>query len=323
MSLLELRDMRTEFRLARRTVHAVNGVCLQVGAGEIVGVAGESGSGKSVMLRSILGLVQPPGYVVGGEIDFGGRDLRAMSAGDLRVLRGAELSYVPQSPFSALHPLLRIERIYKHMLRAHGERDRAAIRDRTRETLLRVGIADAERVMRSRAHELSGGMAQRVVIGLAMMLGPKLMLADEPTTGLDVTVQRQILDRLQRLCREDGRSLMIVTHDFGVVANYCDSIVVMYAGKVIETGQARDVIRSPRHPYTAALLAASTERRETVAPLPGRVPDLSDELAGCRFAPRCQYAEEACRAVEPATTAEGTRSYACYFPRNVSHHAAS
>jgi peptide/nickel transport system ATP-binding protein len=314
--VLSVQDLRTEFETDRGIVRAVDGISFSVRRGEMLGIVGESGSGKSATIRSILGLVRAPGRVVGGSLHFGDHDLRAAKDRQLRAIRGAELSYVPQNPFTALNPLMRVERLYSDIIRAHRRASRSECREMALEMMSRVGIRDPQRVLQSRPHELSGGMAQRVVIGLALVLSADLVLADEPTTGLDVTVQRQILDRVREVCREDQRSMVIVTHDLSLVAHYCDTVVVMYAGKIIESGPVSEVMQDPRHPYTAALIAASPRRAHELVPLTGRVPRMTSEFTGCRFAARCPYVQDVCRTQEPRMPAEDTeRGWACHFPR--------
>ncbi len=256
-SLLSVRDLSTHFVTRAETVKAVRGVSFEVGAEESVGIVGETGSGKSVTLRSILGLLEPAGRVVSGDVFFDGMDLRRIGTSRLRELRGRRIGFVPQNPFGSLNPILGIETQFRNVLRAHGVRaSRTEMRARFVSMLESVGIGEPDRVLDGYAHQLSGGMAQRVVIAMAFMLEPDLIIADEPTTALDVTVQKQILDLLADLITKGRRSLLIVTHDLGVVAHYCDRVIVMYQGEVVESGPVRQVFTNPSQQYSRALLAA-------------------------------------------------------------------
>lgn len=298
--MLEVRDLRTHFLTRRGAVQAVNGVSFDVPDGAIVGVVGESGCGKTATVRSILGLLQPPGKVVDGSAVLDGVDLVAMPRGKLRRLRGNSIGFIAQNPFGALNPILTIERQFHAMVRAH--RSGARSRDSHRmavQTLSAVGIPDPPRVLSGYAHQLSGGMAQRVVIAMSLLLDPQLVVADEPTTALDVTIQRQILELVKSLLAETDRSMLLVTHDLGVVATYCDLVIVMYAGKVVETGPVTDVFTRPAHPYTLALLEAIPQRGHELLSLKGRVPDLIDYPPACPYEPRCRFSFERCTEVEP------------------------
>ena len=289
--LLEVSDLGVQFRSRRATVHAVNGVSFSIGEGETVGLVGETGCGKSATVRAIIGLLKSPGRVTAGSVRLDGTDLVGLPARQLRRIRGASVGFVPQNPFGALNPVLRIERQFRNVIRAHrrGRIRRGEIR-RTALTMLdAVGIADPERVLAGYAHELSGGMAQRVVIALAMVLNPRLVVADEPTTGLDLTIQRQILDLIGELAETEGRSMLLVTHDVGVVAQYCSRVLVMYAGQVVEAGPVRRVLTEPAHPYTEALLAAVPRRGERLVGAQGTVPTLLRLPPGCFYYDRCPY----------------------------------
>ncbi|AMM34476.1 Peptide ABC transporter ATP-binding protein [Sinomonas atrocyanea] len=255
---LEVRGLVAEFAGRGDAVRALHGISFDVGETEIVGVVGESGSGKSTVVRSITRLLVPPGRVAEGSVVFGGRPLLELSERRMREIRGKEIGFVAQNPFSALNPVLRLERQFANIAKAHGVRVDAASRDRALRLLEATGVNDPERVIRGYAHELSGGMAQRVVIAMALYLNPRLVIADEPTTALDLTVQRQVLDTLRRLTSGSGRSMLIVTHDLGVVAEYCDRVLVMYQGKLVEEGPVSKVFTAPGHPYTASLLSSVT-----------------------------------------------------------------
>lgn len=268
---LVVRDLTTQFATASGRVTAVDGIGFRVAPGERVGIVGESGSGKSVAVRSILGLVNSPGRVVGGEIYFDGDDLRTDRRA-LRRHRGVGLGFIPQNPWGAINPVLSIADQFRNVIRRRDPRaTRAAIATGSVEMLARVGIGDPERVLAGYVHQVSGGMAQRIVIALTLSLRPSLVIADEPTTGLDVITSRTVLDLIATLLDEDGRAMLMVTHDLGVVAQYCDRVVVMRRGRVVETGTVMDVFTDPQHPYTAALLSS--------VPTPGRrLPDAIGSL---------------------------------------------
>lgn len=298
--MLEVNGVTTRYRTRRGLVHAVNDVSFEVPAGQIVGVVGESGCGKSATVRSVLGLIRPPGEVVAGEAAFEGEDLLRMSRRALRRVRGDGIGFVAQNPFGSLNPVLRVRRQFHHIITAHrGRMPRERTRAMALEVLRAVGIPGPERVLDGYAHELSGGMAQRVVIGMAMVLDPRLVIADEPTTALDVTIQRQILDLMRELVTSSGRAMLLVTHDLGVVAQYCDRVVVMYAGKVVESGRVAEVFDRPAHPYTHALLRSVPRRGEQVRTLPGRVPDLLELPRGCPFTDRCDLVMDRCHEEAP------------------------
>ncbi|MBT8161927.1 MULTISPECIES: ABC transporter ATP-binding protein [Arthrobacter] len=254
MSGLQVRDLVTEFHSRSGVTRALHGVSFEVGANEIVGVVGESGSGKSTVVRSVIKLLMPPGRVTAGTAEFHGQDLLKLPERQIRRIRGREIGFVAQNPFSALNPVVRIEKQFSNIAKAHGVGVDAGSRDRALELLASSGVDNPERVMRGYAHELSGGMAQRVVIAMALYLNPRLVIADEPTTALDLTVQRQVLDTLTRLTKGSGRSMLIVTHDLGVVANYCDRVLVMYRGRLVEQGPVSQVFVQPKDPYTVSLL---------------------------------------------------------------------
>ncbi|MCY3663365.1 MAG: ABC transporter ATP-binding protein [bacterium] len=310
-SLLEVSDLRVQFRSRRRTVHAVNGVSFAIGEGETVGLVGETGCGKSATVRAIIGLLKSPGRVTAGAVRLEGTDLVGLQPRQLRQIRGARIGFVPQNPFGALNPVLRIERQFRNVIRAHGRGRRGEIRSTALDMLDAVGIADPDRVLRGYAHELSGGMAQRVVIALAMVLNPRLVVADEPTTGLDLTIQRQILDLIRDLAETEGRSMLLVTHDVGVVAQYCSRVLVMYAGQVVESGPVRRVLTEPAHPYTEALLAAVPRRGERLVGAQGTVPTLLELPPGCFYYDRCQYrSDPRCATEAPSLREVGPEHWA-------------
>jgi len=321
--ILAVAGLEAQFPTRHGVVHAVNGVSFAIEPGELVGLVGETGCGKSTTARSILGLLRPPGRVVAGSVRFEGEELLSATRRRLRMLRGVRIGFVPQSPWSALNPVLTVERHFANVIQAHRRDRRRDCRRQALEILQDVGIAGPERVLRSYAHQLSGGMAQRVIIALATVMRPRLLIADEPTTGLDVTIQRQILDLMSEHSRRDGRAMLIVTHDLGVVAQYCHRVVVMYAGTVVETGPAQRVLRGPAHPYTKALLGAIPRPGRKLATLPGNLPDLVDYPRGCPFHPRCEYAFELCSDVAPEIRQlDGERELNCHLERGVSESAA-
>lgn len=291
--LLDVKGLRAVFRTSRGIVQAVNGVDFSINRGELVGIVGESGCGKSATIRSLVGLLRPPGEVTGGSAHFLGADLLTMPKRRRRRLLGTRIGFVPQNPFGSLNPVMRIDRQFHRVITAHAEASRRETRDTAERMLTRAGVPDPTRVLDGYAHQLSGGMAQRTVLSIAMCLDPDLVIADEPTTGLDVTVQRQILDTTQNLVRENRRSMLLVTHDLGVVAHYCDRVIVMYAGKVVEHGPVNDVFLHPAHPYTDMLLKAVPREGRELSVIRGRIPDLIDYPRGCPFYERCDHRGDA------------------------------
>jgi oligopeptide/dipeptide ABC transporter ATP-binding protein len=313
--LLDVRDLRVEFRLARGTLRAVDGASFAVGRGEALGLVGESGSGKTMALRSLVGLLPRSARLTGGEIIFEGADLARAPAARLRAVRGREISMVFQEPMTALNPVMRVgEQIAEGPLVRLGYGRRKA-RQRALELMHTVGIPDAKRRALAFPHELSGGMRQRVVIAIALSSDPKLILCDEPTTALDVTIQDQILKLLQRLREELGVGLVFVSHDLAVIAQTCQHVAVMYAGQIVETGPIETVFREPRHPYTLSLLRSVPDVddvRETLATIPGTPPDLASPPPGCRFHPRCAFVQADCISGDfPLRPLGGDRATAC------------
>ncbi len=296
--LLRITDLVVEFRTGSGPLRAVDGVSLEVARGQRVGIVGESGSGKSVLSRTAMGLLGRKDATISGEISFRGRSLLDMSDKERRALWGREIAMVFQDPLSSLHPITPIGDQIVETLRRDPAMDKARARKRAIELLDMVGIPQAERRVRSRAHELSGGMRQRVMIAIAVANNPSLLFADEPTTALDVTVQARILELFDELCRELSIGLVMVSHDLGVVARHTDSVSVMYAGRISERGRVGDVLRAPQMRYTSALLAAipriEAGRRALPRPIGGLPPDLVHPPAGCRFAPRCAHAVASC-----------------------------
>ncbi|ROO85125.1 peptide/nickel transport system ATP-binding protein [Actinocorallia herbida] len=310
--LLEVRGLRVAFPGPDGPVTAVAGVGLTVGRGEVVGVVGESGSGKSVTARSIMGLLRPPGRIEEGTIILDGTDLRTLPAKAMRAVRGRRAAMVFQDPQSTLNPVRTVGDQVAEALTVHGAA-KVRARERAVELLELVGIPDARRRAAAYPHEFSGGMRQRVVIAIALANDPDLLIADEPTTALDVTVQAQILRLLTRLRDDLGIAVLMITHDMGVVAEICDRVAVMYAGRVVETGPVTDVFAAPRHPYTAALLRAMPGGPGRLAAIPGSPPDPAALPAGCAFHPRCPSAATRCAEARPALP-DGPHEAACWFP---------
>jgi oligopeptide/dipeptide ABC transporter ATP-binding protein len=296
-ALLDVRGLQVDFEADTGPVRVLNGMDLTVEAGQSVGVVGESGSGKTVLLRAILGLLQDQWRVGAGAVTFDGQDLRAKTETQMNAIRGAEIALTTPEPRKHLNPLLRIGEQIVNVLRAHGRIDRRVARDKAVELLRAVGIPAPEERVFSYPHEMSGGMCQRVIIAMALAHSPRLLLADEPTAGLDVTISRQILDLMSSLIRDTGSSLLLVSRDLGVVAHYCQTIAVVYAGQVVETAPVAAFFEKPAHPYSRRLLRVATAAHETV-PLAGgpavrERTGTSDQM--CSFAPRCPIALPTCR----------------------------
>jgi len=294
--VLEIRDLETYFFTRDGVVKAVDGVDLTVGKSEIVGLVGESGCGKSVTSMSILRLIQNPGEIVGGEVYFHGGDLLKVSEKDMRSIRGDRISMIFQQPVGSLNPVFTAGSQISEVYEIHDNvRGKEGFR-RAVDMLTKVGIPDPERRAKSYPHELSGGMAQRVMIAMALAAGPELLIADEPTTALDVTIQAQIIDLLAEIRNDLGTSIILITHDLGIVAEIADRVAVMYAGEIVEEADTKTLFADPKHPYTQGLIGSipvAGSRREWLDVIPGRVPNLIDLPTGCRFAPRCRAREEA------------------------------
>ena len=306
--LLQIHNLTTVYPTSRGMVRAVNGVNITLEEGKILGLVGESGSGKSTVLLSILNLLRAPGNISEGEILFKGRDLREMKSNEMRALRGKEISMIFQDPSSTLNPVFSVGEQIRETLQLHHivENSRFSWRfnrkQLERELVLKVmaevGIPSPETRYRSYPHQFSGGMQQRVLIAIALSCNPSLLLADEPTTALDVTIQAQILDLMKKINREHGTSIIMVTHDLGVAAEFCDSIAVMYAGRIVEKGSVDQVVENPQHPYTRGLLASRPQisiPKKPVFPIPGFVPDLIDLPFGCPFLDRCSLVKDVCK----------------------------
>jgi dipeptide transport system ATP-binding protein len=317
MALLEIKNLSVNFPTRAGVVHAVEGVDLTVDEGEVLGIVGESGSGKSVSALAVMGLVASPGVVRADKLSFGGRDLRALSPGERRDITGREVAMIFQEPMTSLNPCFTTGFQIMEALRVHEGGSRAERRRRAIELLDQVGIPDAASRLSAYPHQLSGGMNQRVMIAMAIACNPRLLIADEPTTALDVTIQRQILDLLLDLQKQRGMALILITHNMGVVAETAQRVMVMYAGQVMEDRPASSIFRAPRHPYTAALLDALPERavgKHRLSAIPGVVPGLSDRPSGCLFAPRCRYVVDACRAARPPLFPDEEGGVRCIKP---------
>ena len=299
--ILEVRDLRTSFHAREGEGRAVDGVSFHLDRGETLGLVGESGCGKSVTALSILGLVAPPGRIGGGQILLSGRDLLTLREKDMRQVRGDEVAMVFQEPMSSLNPVLTCGRQIEEAVRLHQGGSRQEAKARAIEMMHLVGIPAPEQRVDDYPHQLSGGMRQRVMIAIALSCSPDVLIADEPTTALDVTIQAQILELLEKLQAEFHMAILLITHDLGVVAEVADRVAVMYAGQIVETATTKDLFASPRHPYTRGLLRSIPHRdgrQERLEVVPGRVPEATSLPFGCRFHPRCSLAESACEATD-------------------------
>ena len=313
--LLEIRNLSVEFPTSGGTLRAVDDVSLTVDEGEFLGIVGESGSGKSVTMMALMGLVGFPGKVRGERLAFSGRDMLRISGRERREMAGRDLAMIFQEPTTSLNPCFTIGFQLAETLQQHERMDGKAARRRSIELLEQVGIPAPESRLKAFPHQLSGGMNQRVMIAMAVACNPRLLIADEPTTALDVTIQAQILDLIADLRRERGMAVVLITHNMGVVAETAERVAVMYAGQVVEEQSAAALFRAPQHPYTAALLAALPERSEgRLATIPGVVPGVHDRPRGCLFSPRCAYATEHSRFVQPQLRPWGEGRVRCHYP---------
>ncbi len=302
-ALLELRGLTVDFATDDGVVHAVDGIDLALGRGRTLGLVGESGCGKSVTSLAIMGLLPPENSKVGGQVVFEGRNLLTLDAHLLRDLRGARLAMIFQEPMTSLNPSYTIGDQIIEAIQRHQRLDKVAARARAIEVLTLVRIPSPEKRIDDYPHKLSGGMRQRAMIAMALACGPQLLIADEPTTALDVTIQAQILDLMRGLRRDTDTAIILITHDLGVVAEMADDVAVMYAGQIVERAAVRDLFARPEHPYTVGLLGSIPrldEKRERLPSIEGRVPDMTRPPAGCRFAARCPFVEPACIAAPPA-----------------------
>ncbi|HVX80809.1 MAG TPA: ABC transporter ATP-binding protein [Devosiaceae bacterium] len=324
MPLLDIKNLSVSFETRAGAFRAVDGLDLTVDPREVVAIVGESGSGKSVAMLAVMGLLPASATVTADRLEFEGRDLLGMAPRERRKIIGRDIAMIFQEPIASLNPCFTVGFQIKEMLRRHTALDRAARHARAIELLRLVGISEPERRLRAFPHQLSGGMSQRVMIAMATSCNPKLLIADEPTTALDVTIQAQILELLSDLQKNEGMALVLITHDMGVVAETAERVVVQYAGLQVERQPVRELFRSPHHPYTAALLAALPDRArgDRLPSIPGVVPGLNDRPAGCVFNPRCPYADDRCRTVPPPRQPEALGGALCHYPLNVAVEAA-
>jgi len=317
--LLQVDDLRTDIRLKHSTVHPVDGVSFNVEAGETLGVVGESGCGKTMTALSIMNLLPTGGSIVGGSIKLNGVDISTLSNENMRRIRGDEIGMIFQDPLTSLNPTMTVGKQIAEAVTLHRDVSKEQAMDRAAEVLDLVGLPRARERINEYPHQFSGGMRQRVMIAMALACEPKLLIADEPTTALDVTIQKQILELIDDLRRRLGMAVILVTHDLGVIAGRADRVAVMYAGKIAETTDTGTLFFNPRHPYTEALFQSlpdkAAETRKRLYSIPGMPPDLANPPAGCRFAPRCRYATDRCRVEEPALSGEAAEhQFACFYP---------
>jgi oligopeptide/dipeptide ABC transporter ATP-binding protein len=318
-TLLSVKDLRVEFWTSRGNIYAVNGISFDISPGETLGIVGESGCGKSVTALALLGILPRAGRVRSGTAVFNGRDLLKLSDREMRQIRGREMAMIFQDPMTSLNPVLTIGRQIREALETHFDMSREEVRDRAAELLDRVGIPSARARLRDYPHQFSGGMRQRAMIAMALACRPKLLIADEPTTALDVTIQAQILNLLRELVAEEDAALVLITHDLGVVAGMCERVNVMYSGMFMETGSATQLFAKPRHPYTLGLLQSiprlDAARKAQLQPIPGNPRDMLAPPAACPFQPRCRYEVEASsQEVPPLEEIERGHMVACFNP---------
>ena len=316
--LLEIKDERLSFFTPAGEVKALNGVSFSMEEGEVLGIVGESGSGKSVTAYSIMGLTAYPGKLIGGTIRFNGHQVDQMTEREFRKMRGNEVSIIFQDPMTSLNPVYTIGNQIMEVIRLHTDKTPEQAKDRARELLELVGINEPEKRLKQYPHELSGGMRQRVMIAIALACEPKLLIADEPTTALDVTIQAQILELMQELRKKLGMSIIMITHDLGVVASMCERIAVMYAGHIVEYGTTDEIFYEPSHEYTKGLINSipklTTEESERLVPIEGQPVDLLNPPAGCPFAPRCRSCMKVClRRMPPKTQLSDTHYSYCWL----------
>ncbi len=314
--VLSVRNLKVAFPGRHGTLVAVDDVSFDIAAGEVLGVVGESGAGKSLTAAAVIGLLEPPGRIVGGQVLLKGRRIDDLGAEAMRKVRGAHIGMVFQDPLTSLNPLYRVGDQLIETIRTHAAISETAARERAIALLQEVGIQGARQRIGSYPHEFSGGMRQRVVLALALCAKPELLIADEPTTALDVSIQAQIIALLKRLCRERGTAVMLITHDMGVIAETADRVAVMYAGRFAEIGPVREVVQRPRHPYTKGLMGAIPTlagAAPRLAQIPGTMPRLSAIPQGCAFHPRCQFVFDRCRIERPERMAAGASEAACWL----------
>jgi len=316
--LLKVQDLKVYFYTLRGVVHALERIAFSLNRQETLGLAGETGCGKSVTARSILRLIDPPGRIISGSISFDGQDLLALDEAAMRKIRGSKISMIMQEPKMSLNPVIRVGEQIAETLTIHDRSlNRRSARKLAIDMLAQLGIADPTRIVRRYPHELSGGMCQRVMIAMMLVTRPQLLIADEPTSALDVTIQAQILELIQKLIREIKTSVLMITHDLGVMAETCDRVAIMYAGDMVEMGSVRSVLKDPQHPYTQGLLQTVPDKSNPDQPLfsiKGNVPSLLQPQTNCRFAPRCEYVMERCRQeLPPLYSLDGGHQAACFL----------
>ncbi|MCR9139352.1 MAG: ABC transporter ATP-binding protein [Alphaproteobacteria bacterium] len=314
--LLSVRDLVVEFPTRRGVLTAVDRVSFDIRRGEVLGVVGESGAGKSMTGSAIIGLIEPPGHIAGGSVHIAGERIDDLPAEAMRKIRGKRIGMVFQDPLTSLNPLYTIAQQLTETIRTHLDMDDRQARARAIELMDEVGIPAASRRIDDYPHQFSGGMRQRVVIALALCAEPQLVIADEPTTALDVSVQSQIIAVLKRMCAEKGTSVMLITHDMGVIAEAADRVAVLYAGRMAEIGPVREVIKDAKHPYTAGLMGSIPtlmQDEDRLTQIPGSMPRLSEIPAGCAFGPRCPKVFDRCRTEQPAVRPVGEREVACHL----------
>jgi len=316
-SLLSINDLKTYFFTAEGVVKAVDRVHLEINKQEVLGLVGESGCGKSTVALSILRLIRPPGKIVGGEIWFEGEDLLRKSEGEMRAIRGGKISMVFQNPTSSMNPVYTVGSQIAEAIKLHQKVQKRQIKEKVVEILHKVGIPDPSKRMEDYPHEYSGGMCQRAMTAMALSCNPKLLIADEPTTNLDVTIQAQILDLMREMRKDFGASILLIGHNLGVIDELCDKVAVMYAGKVVEYSTMTTIFEEPKHPYTQALLESIPRldvEKERLRIIPGTVPRLINPPTGCRFHPRCEYVMAVCSEQEPTPVEIGQgHTVACFL----------
>ena len=323
--VLSVRNLRVEFPTRRGVLTAVNDISFDIAPGEVLGVVGESGAGKSLTGAAIIGLLEPPGRISGGEVRLNGQRIDKLSPAALRPIRGKRIAMVFQDPLTSLNPLYRVGEQLVETIRTHLPLGEAEARKRAIELLKEVGIQGAERRIDSYPHEFSGGMRQRVVLALALCAEPELVIADEPTTALDVSIQAQIIQLLKRLCRERDTAVMLITHDMGVIAETADRVAVMYAGRIAEIGPVRDVVKHPHHPYTKGLMGSIpslTGTSDRLVQIPGSMPRLTAIPVGCAFNPRCPHAFDRCRKDQPELMPVERSQVSCWLAAQAHAEAA-
>ena len=324
--VISVKNLKTHFFTRAGTVKSVDGISFEVGKGEVLGLVGESGSGKSVTGFSIMGLIDPPGRIVEGSILINGKELVGLADEEMRKVRGREIAMIFQDPMMTLNPVLRIDTQMIEAITAHEKVSEKAARARARDALARVGIPSPDERLSAYPHQFSGGMRQRVAIATALLNSPSLIVCDEPTTALDVTIQSQILAEMQQLCEDTGTALIWITHDLTVIAGLAQRVAVMYAGRIVETGPVDALLDGPIHPYTKGLLGSLPSAGipgQPLAQIPGSTPSLARLPQGCAFAPRCGYGTDICRSVAPESLSHGpSRAARCHHPLDTSEAAA-